>query len=201
MCHEMIERLTAEQAKLAEENFPLCYHYTTDAIRKGKDLRKYRLDRDDMLEIAFEGLIKAVKTFNPDSGAAFSTYFWKVCTNVFRHEVQLMKCKKRRTNTLSLSFEDPAPGIEKLKLGDSIADDGETVEECAIRMDTARIIREEVFKLPETLKEAMILYYFKEYSVGEIAAKLGTHPHTVTNRTTQARKILRQRLTERGCKP
>lgn len=52
----------------------------------------------------------------------------------------------------------------------------------------------EVMRLPRKLREAVMLYYYQDMGVGEIAASLGVAPSTVSNRLKMARKKLRTRL-------
>ena len=54
-----------------------------------------------------------------------------------------------------------------------------------------------VMALPVKLREAVLLYYFEDMRVKEVAAALGVTPSTVTNRLQRAAKALRTAL-ERG---
>ncbi len=51
-----------------------------------------------------------------------------------------------------------------------------------------------IMGLPRKLREAVILYYYQDMSVTEIAAALGVVPSTVSNRLKHARKKLRATL-------
>ena len=61
--------------------------------------------------------------------------------------------------------------------------------------DIDRLMRE-VERLPEALREALMLYYYEDCTYQELAERLGVSAATINARLTQARMTLRARL---GC--
>lgn len=59
--------------------------------------------------------------------------------------------------------------------------------------DTAGVL-EDVLALPEKYKMVILLYYFEDFSVGEIAASLGTSVSAVKMRLSRARQLLRRNM-------
>ncbi|MBT2690569.1 sigma-70 family RNA polymerase sigma factor [Bacillus sp. ISL-47] len=57
---------------------------------------------------------------------------------------------------------------------------------------------EAVFMLPIKYREMIFLYYFKEYSQGEISEILGLNLSTVKARMVRGRELLKNLMTERG---
>ena len=51
-----------------------------------------------------------------------------------------------------------------------------------------------VEKLPEPLREALMLYYYEDCTYQQLAKTLGVSAATVNARLTQARQLLRERL-------
>jgi RNA polymerase sigma-70 factor (ECF subfamily) len=52
----------------------------------------------------------------------------------------------------------------------------------------------EVERLPEPLREALMLYYYEDCTYQDLAKRLGVSPATINARLTQARMMLRARL-------
>lgn len=68
--------------------------------------------------------------------------------------------------------------------------------EQVIAREEAEAIAEAVRALPVRQRAVVVLYYYQEYSVSEIAAILGVLEGTVKSRLHTARKILRKSLTD-----
>ncbi len=63
--------------------------------------------------------------------------------------------------------------------------------------EEALALREAIGKLPRKLQEPVLLYYYQDMNLREVADALHTVPSTVSKRLAQARKLLRLDL-ERG---
>ena len=72
--------------------------------------------------------------------------------------------------------------------------DGPAPNEQALAAERAAAVRAAVGKLPEDLREAIVLCEWEERSVAEAAAILETTPKAVESRLYRARGILRERL-------
>ena len=189
--------LTSDQCRLVEDNINLCYKYLQKSIEKGQTLYRYGIDDDDMIEIAYEALVSAAKTFDPEKKIKFSTYFWTVCKNLIAHEVQGMKRAKRKIFLNCISLEQPVKGSTKISIRDTIPSLTDSMEEHVVKTDLFRVLREEIAKLPEKPREAIELYYIAGYSVREVADMLKVDTHVITNRTMKGRRILKQCLIAR----
>lgn len=66
----------------------------------------------------------------------------------------------------------------------------------AERADEVDHLMREVERLPEPLREAVMLYYYEDCTYRELADRLGVSAATINARLTQARQALRERL---GC--
>ena len=55
-----------------------------------------------------------------------------------------------------------------------------------------------IHQLPATFREAILLYYYQGYGIGEIAQMLDLPEGTISSRLSRARKKLEQILTEGG---
>jgi RNA polymerase sigma factor (sigma-70 family) len=70
--------------------------------------------------------------------------------------------------------------------------------EAAARRDLERLLDEEVRRLPDNYRRAVVLCYLQGYSYSEAARQLGRPPGTVATWLARARERLRGRLVRRG---
>src|SRR5687767_2660162 len=62
------------------------------------------------------------------------------------------------------------------------------------RHDEVAALMQEVEKLPEPLREALMLYYYEDCTYQDLAKRLGVSAATINARLTQARMMLRERM-------
>lgn len=89
--------------------------------------------------------------------------------------------------------------IDRLKRMAYLTGNSETPEEIIIEKSNSRRLLEKVLMLPLKYREVIILYYFKELSVKEIAAVLSIKETTVRTRMDRGRRKIRDLIqSERG---
>lgn len=86
-----------------------------------------------------------------------------------------------------------APGGEAIT---GEADVTDSIETEVLRAEERQYVRRAVDALPEKYRIVVLLYYMEELSVAQIASLLHVPVGTVKSRLHQARKLLRQQLTE-----
>jgi RNA polymerase sigma-70 factor (family 1) len=74
----------------------------------------------------------------------------------------------------------------------------ETIENIKIKAELLKLIQDEVEKLPEKYKTALILSFVKSMTNDEIARKLGITSNNVAKRKSRAVEMLRLNLLQRG---
>jgi RNA polymerase sigma-70 factor, ECF subfamily len=74
-------------------------------------------------------------------------------------------------------------------------------EEAVIKRDQNELLLDCVLKLPVKYREAIILHYFHDLKVNEVAGALEINPNTVKTRLTRGREALKRILIERGESP
>jgi RNA polymerase sigma-70 factor (ECF subfamily) len=79
-------------------------------------------------------------------------------------------------------------------LGDTLPANNPAPNEEALDAERARAVRDAVGKLPDDLREAIVLCEWEERSTAEAAAILETTPKSVESRLYRARNVLRERL-------
>jgi RNA polymerase sigma-70 factor (ECF subfamily) len=75
-------------------------------------------------------------------------------------------------------------------------DGAATSDEQVGRADELRRLNELVDSLPERCREALMLYYYQNATYRDVAAALGLSVATVNARLSEARAILRRRITQ-----
>lgn len=83
-------------------------------------------------------------------------------------------------------------------LGPDVADIGGTPEDEVVDTDTRAVIRSVLASMSDKFKEPLTMYYYSEMSVTEIADALGISEGTVKSRMARGRKLLAERLKEKG---
>jgi RNA polymerase sigma-70 factor, ECF subfamily len=77
----------------------------------------------------------------------------------------------------------------------------ESSEEAVLKRDQNEVLLDCMLKLPVKYREAIILHYFHNLKVNEIAEALEINPNTVKTRLTRGREALRRILIEKGEAP
>jgi RNA polymerase sigma-70 factor, ECF subfamily len=133
-------------------------------------------DRGRAEEMAQEAFLRAFRALaNWRKEAAFSTWLFRLATNLYRSEL-------RRIPARTVSIAD-------MDLRDPRASDGGLEQE-----DQNRAVRRAVFALPSKYREALILFYFHGMDIEAAARSLGLPEGTVKARLSRGRAILRGKL-------
>lgn len=137
----------------------------------------------DIFIMAFE----ALKSFRNES--KFSTWLYSIMVNYCKN----YRKKSRRYNTLPITG---GKDDEEYEL--QISDTHTGPEENVVLDDSLRIVKEEIFKLPDDYKEVIILRDIEGLSYNDIAEKVGIKLSNVKVRIHRGRELLKNRLIERG---
>lgn len=101
--------LTPEQERMVEENLGLVIHVLK---RYNRDLR---YEWDDAYQYGCMGLVEAVRNYNPEKGAAFSSFAVR-CIYFSVHRWELYNTRKKNSfgkNTVNYSLEYRTPYMPK----------------------------------------------------------------------------------------
>jgi RNA polymerase sigma-70 factor (ECF subfamily) len=149
---------------------------------------RYVGNYEDSIELAQETFVRVYhhrSRFNFKS--KFSTWLLTIATNLCRHHARWRK----RHPTLSL--DDTAGSDEMFDEYLSIAAE-EIPSALASRSELAKLVKEEIEKLPHDLKTAILLFAYENLSYAEIGVILGCTPKAVETRLYRVRKLLAKRL-------
>jgi RNA polymerase sigma-70 factor (ECF subfamily) len=142
-------------------------------------------DANDLAQETFVRVFKSAKNFR--ASEKFSTWLFTIAANLARNHFRW------RTRHPNLSLDAENAETEQ-SLGDTLPANLPTPKESALAAERAAAVRAAVAKLPEDLREALVLCEWEERSVVEAAAILEATPKAVESRLYRARGILRERL-------
>ncbi|HWI52786.1 MAG TPA: sigma-70 family RNA polymerase sigma factor [Symbiobacteriaceae bacterium] len=151
----------------------------------------YLKDRHLAEDVAQEVFIKAYKhwdSFRGDSSAY--TWLYKITVNLCRDKARsawwrrLLPSEEPRATNSPAGFETPAPE--------------DSPEEAALKGDQRDALMAQVMKLPESYREAVVLFYYQDLSTVEIAEITGQNENTIKTRLFRARAMLKEMLMKGG---
>jgi RNA polymerase sigma-70 factor (ECF subfamily) len=142
-------------------------------------------DANDLAQETFFRIYRARASFR--TSERFSTWLYTIAANLARNH---SRWRTRHPN-VSLDAETDTPGQS---LGNALPSDALPPGETALATERAAAVRTAVSRLPEDLREAIVLCEWEERSMAEAAAILETTPKAIESRLYRARQILRERL-------
>lgn len=151
--------------------------YEKPALRVAWLISGNTADSEDIVQEAFTlCYLNRKKLRNP---AVFRTWFYRILT---RSAWKICKKAGKERPT-----EKPAP---------EHADSGKSVLENCIMKEEEQILYEAVEKLPPKQKTVLILYYYNDMSIREIAKVCGVFEGTVKSRLFHAKERLKELLAQ-----
>jgi RNA polymerase sigma-70 factor (ECF subfamily) len=149
---------------------------------------RYIGNHRDSIELAAETFVRVYQhrsRFNFKS--KFSTWLLTIATNLCWQHTRWRK----RHPTISL---DDAASVDEVSDKSLFVSAEEIPSALASRTELAKLVKEEIEKLPHDLKTAVLLFAYDNLSYAEIGAILGCTPKAVETRLYRVRKLLAKRL-------
>lgn len=170
---ELVNRLQQGEPYAFEQLFQ---QYSAMAVRTAYLITNNRALADDIAQEAFvQCYLKIADLKNPEQ---FKTWFFKTLTRIaWRMD------KKEKTVVPIADIFDQVEYLDDCK-----------VEEDFIKKESGAYIMEAVNKLELKQKTTVLLYYYNEFSVAEIAGIMGCFEGTVKSRLYTARRNLKKQL-------
>lgn len=155
----------------------------------------YRLtgDYDDASDLAQDAFIKVYRNLSQFRGqAAFSTWLYRVVTNVFLDEMR----KRKRRPVVAISLDDSIV-TEEGELTRELPSPDPGPEDLSAQREMQQAVRAGMQKLPAEYRVVLILRDLQGYAYDEIASILDINLGTVKSRISRARLALRKVLEKR----
>ena len=142
-------------------------------------------DANDLAQETFVRVFKSRASFHLEQ--KFTTWLFTIAANLARNH---FRWRARHPN-LSLDAENSET---QQTLGSILPANSPIPNEEALARERAQAVRSAVGKLPEDMREAIVLCEWEERSIAEAALILEATPKAVESRLYRARGILRERL-------
>ncbi|MCS6244474.1 MAG: RNA polymerase sigma factor [Opitutus sp.] len=141
-------------------------------------LYRYLHNEADAFDLAQETFVRVYRhRANYQEGKRFSTWMFQIGLNLARDHA------RRRVRRPMVALEDAPEAVSE---GDP--------REGTLGAERARAVREAIGELPESLREAVLLFEYEHKSHAEIAAIVGASAKAVETRLHRAREQLRKGL-------
>jgi RNA polymerase sigma-70 factor, ECF subfamily len=141
---------------------------------------------DDVTQEAFTRVYSKRKDFQ--HGSKFSTFLWRVATNLCLDE--LRRIKRRRELAAFPETRDSG----ETDIWEELPSKEESPDHAAVQDENALLVREAVMQLPEHYRSVVILRHYEDLKFREIAEVLGIPEGTVKSRMSEALSLLNHTL-------
>ncbi len=138
-------------------------------------MTKDEKEAEDIVQETFIKVFKNIKKFK--SNSSLYTWIYRISQNIAKDKLS--------SKIITIPYED----IE-------IAPDN--IENELIKSIDKDILRKELYKLKFIYKQVLILFYFQDLSIKEIADILGEKEGTIKSKLSRGRLLLRKALGEGG---
>ena len=207
MALDKFENSDAEVRKNPVSAKALSDHQLIEATKKGDEaafaeiVNRYRNpltnylfrmlnDYEEAVDLAQETFVRvyfAIERYHTDY--AFSTYIYRIATNLAISEIRKKKRRKLLSLTSFFQTEDSAEAQE------FHPPDGKSLpDEDLIETERSRTIEKAIATLPDKYRAPIVLREIQELSYEEIAQILGLGLGTTKSRISRARGLLREKL-------
>jgi RNA polymerase sigma-70 factor (ECF subfamily) len=165
--------------------------YKTDLYSLCMKLAQNRGDADDLFQDTWVKVMKNLASYNPEH--RFKTWLFAVCTNRYRDLYRWRRRWWRRVKRLGEEKGhegEPRPEDELaiMESGDA------TPEQRVIDLESRGMVRKALDGLEDAFRLPLLLHYFQDLSVAEIAAIMEIPEGTVKTRLSRGRDRLRAEM-------
>jgi len=141
---------------------------------------------EDMTQEAFARIYAKRKDFQ--HGSKFSTFIWRVATNLCLDELRRLK-RRRELTILPQTMDSSETDIWEELPSERPGPDDEAVTD-----EQAELVRRAVAQLPEHYRSVVVLRHYEDLKFREIADVLEVPEGTVKSRMAEALSLLNQSL-------
>lgn len=161
---------------MSQDITPYIKEYGKDLSRLCLSLCKNKSDAEDLYQNTWEKVLKNIKRY--DKSRAFDKWLFSICINAHKDMVKSPFRKK------ILSFSS-AEDLERTL---------NSIPESTGSKDEFITLHHALSKLSFEKRQVIALYYFKDYSIKELADIIGIAEGTVKSRLNAARAEIRKEL-------
>lgn len=182
----------ARLAQLARNGDRLAFRELVDLYQNKIYHLAYRIlgnthEAEDIVQETFLRVYTNLNGFDPSQ--KFSTWIYRIGTNLCIDHLRKRKRKKNMSLDANLYDSDKADGYDIMPTGDE-----ELPENQLVLSETRRQVRDAIDQMPEQYKSIVILRYLHDMSLQEISEVLDMPVTTIKTRLHRGREYLRGKI-------
>ena len=170
-----------------------------ELVRRYKDrvynvVYRYLGNHEDSLDVALEVFVRAYRNLDSFEGhAQVFTWLYSIASNAARNKLRDQSRKGRDKGVSLEALQEAAPTVAQAATTNNI-----TPSHLAQKRELSEGLKACLEDLPDSYRLPFVLRTFDNLSYGDIAASLDCPLGTIKSRLNQARRRLRDCLTQRG---
>ena len=146
-------------------------------------------DREDLLQEGMLGLFKAIRQYDPDREASFSTFAGMLVSRQMYTAIEASRRKKHHALNSSISLNE----LEEDQ-GDGALGTAESPETIYLEEENARTLQKRIEDSLSSLETKVFRLYLEGQDYGQIASALGKKPKSIDNALQRIRAKVRSVL-------
>lgn len=146
-------------------------------------------EKEDIIQEGMIGLYKAVRDYNPEKEAAFSTFAELCVTRQIYTAISASNKKRNQPLNNYISFEQQSEELADVARNGHITGNP---EETVIGRENAKQIKEFIDKELSSMEKKVIGFYLEGYSYIQIAEMLEKKPKSIDNAIQRIRSKLKK---------
>ena len=146
-------------------------------------------DREDLLQEGMLGLFKAIRQYDPDREASFSTFAGMLVSRQMYTAIEASRRKKHQALNSSISLNE----LEEDQ-GDGALGTVESPETIYLEEENARTLQKQIEDSLSPLETKVFRLYLEGQDYGQIASALGKKPNSIDNALQRIRAKVRSVL-------
>ncbi|MGI6089135.1 sigma-70 family RNA polymerase sigma factor [Bilifractor porci] len=146
-------------------------------------------DREDLLQEGMLGLFKAIRQYDPDREASFSTFAGMLVSRQMYTAIEASRRKKHQALNSSISLNE----LEEDQ-GDGALGTVESPETIYLEEENARTLQKQIEDSLSPLETKVFRLYLEGQDYGQIASALGKKPKSIDNALQRIRAKVRSVL-------
>lgn len=153
----------------------LLQRYTHKVIRMAYTIVKNEDEAQDVAQDVFMSLLIALEKWDHNGSAKFSSWIYRITLN------KAIDYKRKKKPTSSANLE-------------TIPDHHKDGYHQLLEKQNAKVMQTHLDKLPDTQRQAIFLYYYKDMTIPEIADKMESTESAIRSLLKRAKAILRDKM-------
>jgi RNA polymerase sigma-70 factor (ECF subfamily) len=164
---------------LMERHAPALYGFLCRLLGDEKEA-------EDLAQETFVRVFTSCRAYRPEH--RFTTWLFTIAANLARSRWRSLSRHPLQSLDVGFDGESPEHGLEQLAV------DYKNPAQQVLDQERAHAVRTAVNRLPDDLREVIVLCEWEDLSMAEAASILGTTPKAIESRLYRARKELRKIL-------